>query len=529
MASDIVFSSEHILITRNLDDFFIESFRNGMTMPQFNNIMDEHPEIKITSFIAVKNALLFPPSPPAKFGEMRERVSVEISNDELRAYITLCVRQNELEDDKKSALIKEVIRKLNEKGVIYGIKHDVLLNNLCNNKQILIAEGDAPVNGEDSRIRMYELKEAKPETKEDGNVDHYELDLIDKVGPGDWLGERVEPTQGIPGKSVKGNTIEPVPGRVFPLLYDKKTVREIYENGVTTLYATCNGAVNYNGDRISVSNLLEIGENVDFKTGNIDFEGFLTVKGTIDDNFSVAADKDIEVLGAYGVGSVKEIVSREGSIYIKGGIAGKNRAIVKSNRDIYTKFVSDATIICEGSVHIGFYCLNSNITAKEVILDSPKGKIIGGQIDAEIKVVSSIIGTPSEKRTVISVKGFDRKALKEKIEMLTQKTEILRNEMTKAKQQMSTYTNTSNLTRERADEYERIKEIYFKLKDALKILDDERKALTNYKRTKGEGEISILKRAYPNTLIEIKGISKELNTEVLTTSYYIQDGELKEI
>ena len=108
--------------------------------------------------------------------------------------------------------------------------------------------------------------------------------------------------------------------------------------------------MHYQGDRISVSNLLEITEDVDFKTGNIDFDGFLSIRGTVADNFSVAANKDVEILGNFGIGSVKEIESRCGSVYIKGGIAGKNKAVVKSTRDLYTKYVSDATILCDGDV-----------------------------------------------------------------------------------------------------------------------------------------------------------------------------------
>lgn len=107
--------------------------------------------------------------------------------------------------------------------------------------------------------------------------------------------------------------------------YDKNSVREERKGGVTYLYALKSGAVHYEGDRISVSNHLEIDGDVDFKTGNINFDGFVTIKGTVADGFSVVAVKDVEILGTIGIGSVKEVVSKEGSIYIKGGIAGKKQ------------------------------------------------------------------------------------------------------------------------------------------------------------------------------------------------------------
>lgn len=528
MQQNIVFSTEYVSVTRRQDGFYIESFKKGMTLEQFNILMGEHPEIRVTGIMAIRNALINAPRPPEKFAEAKERVTVDISDDELKAYITLYVDEEELKGAGKADLFKEIMKKLNEKRISFGIKNSVLLGSLCNHKQILVAEGVAPVNGADSVIKMYELSEAKPEVKEDGNVDHYELNLINRVVAGDWLGERIDPKNGTPGKTVRGNTIVCSNGNMLPIFYDANTVREEYKNGVTTLFAKISGAVHYEGDRISISNHLEISSNVDFKTGNIDFDGFLTVKGSIEDSFSVEASKDIEILGDLGLGSVKDIVSREGSIFIKGGIAGKNKAIIRSRKNIYTKFVSDTTLICDASVHIGFYCLNCNIKAKEVIMDSPKSQIIGGSIEAEIRVIASIIGSSSEKRTIITVKGFDRNVLKENVEKITIAIESLKAELVKAKQEVSVYSNITGLLREQVVAYERIKARYFEIMDGLRKLEEERKALTGYLRTAGEGEVSVLKRIYPNTLLEIKGKGKEVNREQLGTRFYIQDGIFKE-
>jgi len=47
---------------------------------------------------------------------------------------------------------------------------------------------------------MYELEEPRPEIREDGKANYYELKLINKVKAGDWLGERIDATEGFPGK-----------------------------------------------------------------------------------------------------------------------------------------------------------------------------------------------------------------------------------------------------------------------------------------------------------------------------------------
>ena len=530
MEQEVVYSSDYVLITKKSDGFYIESFRSGMSIDDFNNVVGRHPEIRIINFTAIKNAILRAPSGPEKFGLFRERIMVDISPDGLYAFVTLLVDEKEFSDQNKNKLVEEIVEALNTKGVVYGIREDLILANLCNGKQIPAAIGVKPVNGEDAVVKMYELKEAKPEVKEDGNVDHYELNLINKVEKSAWLGERIDPTPGVPGMSVKGNLLNAVPGRNVPLLYDRNSVTEVYENGKSTLYAARKGAVTYNGDSISISNHLEIEDGVDFKTGNVDFDGFLTVKGTIEDNFSIAALEDIEILGDYGVGSVKEIESRKGSIYIKGGIAGKSRAVIKSKMDIYTKFVSDATIICEGRVHIGFYCLNSNIIAKEVILDSLKGQIIGGDIQAEIKVVSSIIGSAGEKKTHICIKGFDRMFYRDKLEWVVNETEEVKKELNKAKISLANMVGASGkISSESWKNYEIVSANYADLRDKLKELDREKLNLVNYLRTHGEGEVTVLKRAFPGTIIEMRNNVKEITKPVIRTTFYLENGDIRSI
>ena len=96
MAQDnIVYFSSYISVIKETDGFYIESYKKGMSVEEFNKILGEHPEIKITSFMAIKNSILFAPKPPAKFGELKDRISIELSSDELKAYIKLCVEERE--------------------------------------------------------------------------------------------------------------------------------------------------------------------------------------------------------------------------------------------------------------------------------------------------------------------------------------------------------------------------------------------------------------------------------------------------
>lgn len=524
-----LFKNNFFRITKVSDDYFIESFQKGFPIQEFNSILTNNPEIRLTSFTVIRDALLNAPRAPAKFGESKERILIEITNNDMNAYVTLCVEESDYTGSNKYALIKEVVSKLQENGIMFGIKSEALLDKLRIRVPFLIAEGIPPVNGEDSIIRIVELKEPKPEIKDDGKANYYELNLINKVNAGDWLGERTDPTEGTSGKTVKGAIIKPLPGKRFPLFYDPATVKEVYKDGITTLYSKVTGAVHFNGDKINVSNYLEIAQDVGFNTGNIDFDGFLTVKGAITDNFSVAAKNDIEILGEFGVGSVKEVISRNGNILIKGGIAGRNKAVIRATKDIYTKFISDATVICDGVLHVGYYCLNSNIIAKQLIIESNKGQIIGGNIKVQQKVVSAFIGNQGEKRTHITVTGFDRKMLKEELEQLQLSIQSARSRLAKAKQLFSIFQNTIDNGSKQYMEYEAAKESYFAAKDEVRLLESNIKTLLTYFKVKGEGEIEILKRIYPNTLLEMGSHIKEIWKEILTTCFFLQDGNMREI
>jgi len=153
---------------------------------------------------------------------------------------------------------------------------------------------------------------------------------------------------------------------------------------------------------------------------------------------------------------------------------------------------------------VGLYCINSNITAREIIIDSPKGQISGGNIQCETKVLSPVLGSPSEKRTVISVKGFNRNTLKERLEEVMKNIETLKNELVKVKAEVNAYFENEQNGKVGSLKAEDIRQRFNRIKNELTELEEEKKAISDTLRTRGEGEISILKKAYPGVVIGIK-------------------------
>lgn len=524
MAEQVLHKCDFIEVTTDGDNYYIQSFKQGFSLDQFNKIVGQHPQIRVTSFTTIKSAIVFAPRPKEKFGERKEKITVEISPDGMKAFITLCVSQEELSHSKRESLKREILVKLNQEGIVYGIKNEVLLNMLENDKKILVAEGEMPENGKDCIIKMYEVKEAKPLIHADGSVDHYELNLINRVNKDEWLGERIDATPGKPGKNVKGMEIQPIPGKNLPLEYDKNSVYEVKEGNKTILYSKFIGAVDFKNGILGVSNHLEIDGNVDFSTGNIDFEGCVTIKGTIDDNFMVTADGDIEILGDLGIGSIRGLESRKGSIYIKGGISSKNKVTIRAAKNVFAKYVTNASVVAGQMVHVGYYCINADINAAEVLVDSSKGQIIGGTVYADARVVANTIGSPSEKRTLINVRGINKEKIKQRLEEINK---ILGSKKADQAQLKNDLNNASGKQANPRD-VDALREKVAQITDEIKELEEEKKTLGGYLKMRGDGEIVIQKKIYPNCFIEIKSCSKEIHEAQNGITYYESENELKE-
>lgn len=523
----LLYKNDYVEILQDADVYYVKSTSRGFTLDKFNEILKEFPTIKITSFMTLKNVLNHAPKGPEPFGEQRERINIRISEDNLKAYMIIYVNNDDLSANKRISLVKEIFDTLNKSGVVFGINTKLLAGQLKSCVEYVIAEGFPAVNGDDAEIKMYEISGLKPQVIDSDKVNHYELNLINRVKEGDWLGERKDPTPGFPGKNVRGKEVPAIPGRNLPLLYDRISVREHYENGVTTLYSKKNGAVYYRGDTIGVYDYLEIKGDIDFSTGNIDFDGFLSVKGTVEDNFSVVASNDLEILGDYGVGAADKISSTDGNIYIKGGIAGKNKAIVYCKKNLYVKFLSDITVECEGSVYVGFYCMNSYVRAKQLIVESPKGKITGGKIDVDIQVSAAEIGNKAESRTQIRVRGFDRNVMKRELDDLLQNINESKITITKLKQHLQVYSSSYQLTSEQVDKYEKLKNDYAQVKEVIRDLEFKFRCLNEYLKTPGEGAVIARTRIYPKVRVEIKNQCEEVLKSEPMVTYYSKDNELK--
>jgi uncharacterized protein len=476
---DKFYDNSNFVLLKEDDQVYIIVSNLGYDINKFQQeVLALFPRVKISKVTALQNALAGNVKGLIQIGFLAPLCALSVSADGLYAYGELALTEEEFLRVDMNELRDCIENNFKNKGISFGAielsKEDLQLHH-----KFIVAAGQPPVHGKDAVVKMYEMETVQPKLEGTGIVDHYELSIINRILKDGWLGERIEPTAGIDGISVYNTVIPSTTGNQIPLKYDPKTVAQVYneELNCTQLIAKCDGAIVYVNDLISVQNTIEVDGDVGYSTGNIDFNGFVDIKGSIDDNFSVIADENIQILGDMGVGAIELIESRKGDIYIRSGIAGKHKAVLRAKGNIYLKFASDCTIIAEGSVNIGYYAINCTILAKDISFESPTSRLIGGEAIAQIKVNVSEIGSKSAPKTVVQIKGFERERLQHEYDTINEGIKLL--------------SDKSQRTQEKTAE---------KLKKLLAV----KATYSSYLKVKGQGEIVAKNKVYPNVTLSIR-------------------------
>lgn len=351
---------------------------------------------------------------------------LKISPNKMEAYITVYPPLGNGKPLTRQAL--EVV--LREGNVVFGINNEII--DLAVSKQRvnfqLVAKGINPVNGQRATIE-YKCQSStilgKPTEMDNGKIDYYELDLIHNVEPGEVLAVKIAATQGIQGSTVTGEIIPPKPGKDVQLVAGKNV--ELLENGFVAR-STERGHAIIAGNKISVSTVYEINGDVDFNTGNIDFNGSVIVKGAVTEGFRVVADGNVDVLNIIAGG----VVECTGNIKVKNGIVGRNKSIVKAGGNVVTRFVENSIVESGGDVLIGEAIMHSKVSAKLSVVVGGKGVIVGGTVRAGEEISCKIVG--SSLATATELEAGVNPELRNEYNRLTKEKQVKESDYIKAEQ-----------------------------------------------------------------------------------------------
>lgn len=443
-------------------------------------------------------------------------IIIDISRDQMIA--TVRYDTNKGTGLPEAEAVKEA---LTEKGIVYGINEEAIEKGVKSLTPFVAAEGKQVQHGENARIeRKFDLsKKNRPKINEYNKADYKDMSLFVLAQKGDLLAVRIPQTEGTPGKNIFGMVVVPRMGRPIPMPQGKNTeVRNENE-----LYATLNGQIVDTTRKIDIDPHLDIRSSVGAATGNIDFDGGVTIKGNVEVGFIVRATGDIEIGGMVNGADVQGR-----NIVIKGGIAGQNRGLVKAQEDVYALFAENANIEAGRDVNITDSVLHSNVRAgNRVYVEERKGVITGGSVAAGEEIRCKMVGTPAAVVTKLSV-GVDPTVQQKYMEVCRECKED-KARLKQITQMLNTLgkIDVSRLPQQRIDQINALTRSQFPLAGKIKRAEKEIMALEETMGRMKDGKIRVSDTVYPGVRISINSILMNVQSSIRRCLLTVEDERIK--
>ncbi|MBF0210900.1 MAG: DUF342 domain-containing protein [Desulfamplus sp.] len=310
-----------------------------------------------------------------------------------------------IEGFNKDISIGQIKEILASRNIIHGIVDNNFIQKFINsdvylNKPFKIAEGNAPIEGKNASVQYFFTKNRlKAGTiREDGTIDFRERGNIPQVEKGSVLAIKKNAVVGLVGKNIFNDTVRVNPTKDIRLKVGKGA---ILSSDKLKVIAAVSGHPKLGSDgTIHVYDTFVVQGNVDFNTGNIDYQGDVTVKGCILNGFTVKGHnvKAEEIDGA--------TVIAQGNVVVEQGI---NESKISAQGSLSAKFIQKSTISCIGDVKSDKEIVESTIECSGTC--NIRGIIISSKIAAKMGLYAKQIGMEKSPPSTIRV-GVDSFALR---------------------------------------------------------------------------------------------------------------------
>ena len=286
---------------------------------------------------------------------------------------------------------------------------------------ICIAEATRPQPGEDAQFEWaIQIEPNKPgKIMEDGSIDFRDRNLNTVVSEGDMLGRLLPPKTGVVGKDVFGNELQPPGPLNIEIVTDSRIYAEPEENGHMAFFCETGGGIATDEEiktvkgrthkriNIAVYPISNIEGDVDYHTGNIDFNGDVVIGGSVQSQFSVKATGSVTIGGYIEAGAY---VTAGKDLLCQRGVVGTNTELVAGGGGM-AKFIQESTVRAGGDIKVGSYIFNASVRAGGEILVPGMGEgksraLVGGLVWGALGISARSIGSPYNTSTRLVV-GVD--------------------------------------------------------------------------------------------------------------------------
>lgn len=297
--------------------------------------------------------------------------------------------------------LDDFLKDLRFKGITFGVQMDILRSHFntagryC--EDLLVAKGQEPVQGQDAHI-VYCFNtdmHRRPKQREDGSVDYFQMTTINQCRKGDVLAQIIPEQSGTDGHTVYGKVIAARAVRRAMLKYGRNI--ELSEDGLE-ITSLVDGHVALVDGKVFVNDVYVV-KGVDVSTGNIDYEGSIQVDGNVAENYEVKAGGNIIVNGL--VEGAKVIAG--GNIIISKGMNGMQKGFLKAGGDVVVKFLENARVAAGGYVEAEAIMHSKVSAGGEIRVTNRRGVIVGGYVQAGVKITAKTIGAGMGAFTILEV------------------------------------------------------------------------------------------------------------------------------
>lgn len=450
-------------------------------------------------------------------------VKVRVSPDEMTAYLIV-------EPGPEGTVevgYEQVLELVAQSGVVHGVDLPKIREALSPEswgRLVLIAQGTPPVNGQDGRVE-YKFSIAErtgPAETADGRVDYRNLNLIQNVQKGQLLAVKLDPTPGTPGMTVTGKPVPAKPGKAAIIRRGRNTVLD--ETG-HNLYSTIDGHVRVVEDKIAVEPVYEVGGDVDFASGNIDFVGDVVIRGAVTSGFKVRAGGNVEIYGVVEAATVEA----GGNILVRQGIAGADRALVQAQGSVMARYIENARVIAGQDVVATDSIIQARVSAgRTVRAEGKKGAIVGGHVQARDEISARVIGSSLATQTVLEV-GTDP--------LLREEYRVLAKEYREKKKSLETMAQNlqvlqkgllaENLSDKRRLALLKMLQDYKALAAEVRQMEERYKALEEEFNRSQHGRIKVFDVVYPGVHVCMGKAMYTVNDPIKNAMFVLESGDIR--
>ena len=443
------------------------------------------------------------------------KIIVDVSRDKMKATVRYDTKHG-----TKFPTAEMILETLSAMKITFGIDEEEINRSCTRFKPFVAANGQPPVTGDNAYIdRKFDLSEkGRPVVDEYDRVNYKDMNLFVLVKANETLAIRIPQTKGKPGKNIFGETVPAQNGRPIPMPAGKNT-KIIGEN---QLVAAINGQIVDTGNKISVDPRLEIQSSVGVGTGNIDFDGTVTIMGDVTQGFSVKATGDIEIKGSI---NGAEVIGR--NIVVGGGLTGAERGKIQSQENVTLAFVENAVVEAGGDITIMKFALHSTLRAgKRITLEGKQGQLTGGIATAGEEVTARYIGNNANVITRVAV-GIDPNLQKEYHEVCKNYKEG-KKKLLHITQTLNTLAkiDINTLPQSRVDQINALTRSQFPIAGQLKRDEKKIKELEEKLAEMKHGKVRADDTIFPGVRLSINNIVKHVQESYKHCSMYLENDEV---